>query len=137
MRHAVLALLLLSVEVRAEWLTLVGIAEPESDYVQVEVDTVRSLGDSRELTVRVNRSKNVQGVGGISYRSFEGTVSVDCLRRRARYVRGSYFSAPELGGVLLAERHFSKQDDVPLRFAGFGGNPASRVIRAACMARSD
>lgn len=121
----------------AEWLTLVGAADdPASDYIQVDPSTVETSGDSRTVRLRVNRARSAPGFDGFLYRSFEGDVSVDCVKRTARYVRGMYYAAPNFVGEPIAHRTFTKLEEVPLRFQGFKGDYAGRVIRASCVQRA-
>ena len=127
--------LLASVGVRAEWLTLAGTPGDEAgSYVQVDPTSVEADGSKRQVSLRMSLPQDRTGREGIKYRSFRAQAEVDCETRSARYVSATYYGHPNFVGEPIAVRHFEDGDVRPMTLAG-ALVLVTRTINAACAVR--
>lgn len=117
----------------SNWLTLVGDpAIPSSDYVQFDPAALSRDGEQPTIPVRVSRSQPRTSKDGIVFRSFESVVAVDCSTRTARYLKATFYAAPDFQGEPLRTDVFGPLDPRPMEFRLIQGEPTERMINAAC-----
>ena len=117
----------------ATWLTLVG--DPQdatSDYIQFDPSgLVRDKGIPT-LPVRVSRVRPRTSQEGIVFRSYEAVVAVHCKEKSARFMRASFYAESDFKGTAFRTVVFDPSDNRPMAFREIKGEPAQRVVRAAC-----
>lgn len=124
------------VQAETNWLTIVG--DPGDPAVNtIEVDpTPVSLGqEGRVMRVRVSRSSERVSWDGISYRSYQSLVLVDCVSSSAKYLSIDFYLEPNWKGV---PHQTSVYTDPPrlMEFRDVTPNPAPRIVRATCESAS-
>lgn len=123
-----------AVQRKEEWLTIHGFPElGESDLVQIN-PTVMPWQEKVAVEVRVSRSSLRTNQRNVSYQSYEGMAVFDCVQRKGSYLSLRYYQEPNWRGPVTARADF-KEHDAPVVFAGIPGDPAGKLIRAACRAR--
>jgi len=123
-----------TVQRKEEWLTIHGFPElGESDLVQIN-PTVMPWQEKVAVEVRVSRSSLRTNARNVSYQSYEGMAVFDCVQRKGSYLSLRYYQEPNWKGPVTARAEF-KEHDAPVVFAGIPGDPAGKLIRAACRAR--
>jgi hypothetical protein len=123
-----------AVQRNEEWLTIHGFPElGESDLVQIN-PTVMPWQEKVAVEVRVSRSSLRTNQRNVSYQSYEGMAVFDCVQRKGSYLSLRYYQEPNWKGPVTARAEF-KEHDAPVVFAGIPGDPAGKLIRAACRAR--
>ncbi|MDB5886808.1 MAG: hypothetical protein JWR74_2979 [Polaromonas sp.] len=115
------------------WLTLVGNpADAASDYVQFDPASLAYHQGVPELAVRVSRARPRTSKEGITFRSFDGVVAVDCEYGTARFLRAAFYANPDFQGEPTSTVVFGPSDIRPMAFREIAGEPTQRVVRAAC-----
>ncbi|RYG55010.1 MAG: hypothetical protein EON56_06325 [Alphaproteobacteria bacterium] len=136
MRRLVFALgFVMSQPAFADWLTLTGTpGDPGSDSIQVDPTSLHSNGDIRLLDVRVSRSAQRVNAEGITYRSYDSKIAVNCRESSARYTWARFFASPNFQGDINREKNYPDVNLRPVLFWGIPGGHVGRLIRAACRA---
>lgn len=117
---------------RAEWFTLNDASDLPDEVVQVDPTSVTANGQTRTVRVRANRNTPRRAANGLSFRSFEGTVSIDCISRAARYDSYTFYTRPHFEGPPIYEHSFGPDEVRPTALSTLRRDFAERVIRAAC-----
>ena len=115
------------------WLTLVG--EPQDstrDYIQFDPSGLSRDKGLPTLPIRVSRASPRTSKEGIVFRSFEAVVAVHCKQGTASFVEASFYAEPDFKGASFRTVVFDLSDNRPMAFREIKGEPAQRVIRAAC-----
>lgn len=117
----------------AEWFTLAGVEHnPDADYIQVDPTAMEFDEDKRRMPVRVSRGSETLSSDGLAHRSFSAIAEIDCRTGGAQYLSATWFAEPNFRGAVLAQRSFDGGDVRPMLLARIPGNPAERIVRAAC-----
>lgn len=117
----------------ATWLTLVGNpADATSDYIQFDPASLAFHHSIPELAVRVSRAHPRTSKEGITFRSFDSVVAVDCKYGTARFLRATFYAHPDFHGTPIDSVVFGAADVRPMAFREIAGAPAQRMVRAAC-----
>ena len=115
------------------WLTLVGDPQdPTVDYIQFDPSGLARDKGLPTLPIRVSRVHPRTSHEGIVFRSFEAVIEVDCKTGAARFVRTSFYAEPDFKGTSFRTVVFAPSDPRPMAFREIKGEPAQRVVRAAC-----
>lgn len=116
---------------KEEWLTIHGFPElGESDLVQIN-PTVLPWQEKVAVEVRVSRSAMRTNQRNVAYQSYEGMAVFDCVQRKGSYLSLRYYQEPNWRGPVTARAEF-KEHEAPVMFAGIPGDPAGKLMRAAC-----
>ncbi|MDA8454258.1 hypothetical protein M4R22_05740 [Acidovorax sp. GBBC 3334] len=114
-----------------EWLTIHGFPEvPDGDIVQIN-PTAQQWQNQITVDLRVSRSSLRTSYSKGLYRSYRGVALFDCAQRKGWYLSLQYFGEPLWQGPMTAQIDF-KENEAPVTFAGIAGDPAGKLIRAAC-----
>ncbi|PVY66373.1 hypothetical protein C8E08_3780 [Paracidovorax citrulli] len=117
-----------------EWLTIHGFPEvPNGDLVQID-PTAQQWQDQIAVDLRVSRSSMRMNHRKLSYRSYQGMAVFDCVRRKGWYLSLQYYQEPLWRGPVTARLDF-REHEAPVTFTGVPGNPADKLVRAACRNR--
>ncbi|WP_415267972.1 surface-adhesin E family protein [Acidovorax sacchari] len=117
-----------------EWLTIHGFPEvPDGDLVQIN-PTAQHWQDQVAVDLRVSRSGMRINYRNVPYRSYQGMAVFDCVRRKGWYLSLQYYQEPLWRGPVTARLDF-KEHEAPVTFAGMPGEPADKLVRAACRKR--
>lgn len=115
------------------WLTLVGDPQdPTMDYIQFDPNGLAHDKGVPTLPIRVSRVRPRTSQEGIVFRSFDAVVAVHCKKRTARFVSTSFYAEPHFKGTSFRTVVFDSSDIRPMAFREIKGEPAQRVVRAAC-----
>ena len=117
---------------QAEWFTLNDASDLPDEMVQVDPTSVTANGQTRTVRVRVTRSTSRRAANGSIFRSFEGTVSIDCISRSARYDSYTFYARPNFEGAPVYTQRFGPDEARPAALGTLRRDFAERVIRAAC-----
>ena len=122
MRYAALAALLLAAPVHAQqWFSLSGRdTVPGSTVVEVDLATVHQREGAADAVIRLTHDVLYPHPSGFGYRSFIGTVNIDCVRRTITLVSAAYFALPAGQGDRVGA-------DSSGRAAGMMGQIAERI----------
>lgn len=116
---------------KEEWLTIHGFPElGESDLVQIN-PTVLPWQEKVAVEVRVSRSAMRTNQRNVAYQSYEGMAVFDCVQRKGWYLSLRYYQQPNWRGPVTARAEFGEHE-APVMFAGIPGDPAGKLVRAAC-----
>lgn len=117
-----------------EWLTIHGFPEvPDGDLVQIN-PTAQPWQDQVAVDLRVSRSAMRMNYRNVPYRSYQGMAVFDCVRRKGWYLSLQYYQEPLWRGPVTARLDF-REHEAPVTFAGVPGDPADKLVRAACRNR--
>ncbi len=117
-----------------EWLTIHGFPEvPDGDLVQIN-PTAQQWQDQIAVDLRVSRSGMRLNYRNVPYRSYQGMAVFDCVRRKGWYLSLQYYQEPLWQGPVTARLDF-KEHEAAVTFAGMPGEPADKLVRAACRKR--
>ncbi len=117
-----------------EWLTIHGFPEvPDGDLVQIN-PTAQQWQDQIAVDLRVSRSGMRMNYRNVPYRSYQGMAVFDCRRHKGWYLSLQYYQEPLWRGPVTARLDF-KEHEAPVTFAGMPGEPADKLVRAACRKR--
>ncbi|AVS61651.1 hypothetical protein C8241_07930 [Paracidovorax avenae] len=117
-----------------EWLTIHGFPEvPDGDLVQIN-PTAQQWQDQIAVELRVSRSGMRMNYRNVPYRSYQGMAVFDCRRHKGWYLSLQYYQEPLWRGPVTARLDF-KEHEAPVTFAGMPGEPADKLVRAACRKR--
>jgi hypothetical protein len=122
---------------QAEWFTLSDASDKPGEVVQVDPTTITANGFTRTIRIRLNRDTPRRSVNGITFRSFEGTVSIDCLSRAASYDSYTFYSRSQFQGTPVVDHRFGPDEARVPALVSLRPDFAERVIRAACRADSN
>lgn len=114
------------------WFTIMGdVTQIRSDVVQVQPTSIQRQGELRTLNIRVNRLKTRRNWHGVTYRSYEAKVLINCNQRHGEYLSLRTYSQ----ALWMGETQELKYDAPlpPMRFIGIEPNPTDRIVRAACV----
>ena len=115
------------------WLTLVGDpANPDGDYIEFDPTSLTRKNGRPVISIRVSWALARTSKEGIVFRSFESRVVVDCKQASARFLRASFYKAPDFEGQPFKTVVFGPRDIRPMAFKEIKGAPTQRVVRAAC-----
>ena len=115
------------------WLTLVGDPQDQAgDYVQFDPRGLARKNGVPTLPVRVSRARARSSQEGLVFRSFEAVVAVHCKDQTARFLRASFYAAPDFQGIPFKAVVFEPSDVRPMAFREIKGEPTQRLMRAAC-----
>lgn len=117
---------------RAEWFTLNDASDQPDQVVQVDPTSITADGRTRTIRLRVDGTIPRRASSGIMFRSFDGTVSIDCITRSARYDSFSLYGRSQFAGAPVYARRFGPTEARPAAFGTLRPEFAERVIRAAC-----
>ena len=116
----------------ATWFTLTGDpAMADEDTVEVEVNTLNTVEQSRTLLIRVNRETDRTSWDGVAYRSYTAQIVFECSVPAAYYQSITFFKQPLWLGEPLTVA-YGQQPRREVQFLAMQPNPASRLVRAAC-----
>lgn len=117
-----------------EWLTIHGFPDqPQGDLIQVSPTPV-PWQDRFTIDIRASRSTLRDGYHQFPYRSFKAVAVIDCSSRKGWYLTIQYFTQPMWQGPTSGPREF-KENEAPVAFNGIPGEPARRLVAAACKPR--
>jgi len=119
---------------QAEWFTLNDATDKPGEVVQVDPTTLTVDGFTRTIRLRLDRDSPRRAAVGVMFRSFEGTVSIDCLSRVAHYDSYTFYPHSKFRGTPVLERRFGPTETRLPAMIGLRPEVAGRVIRAACRA---
>ena len=123
-----------SVYARTDWFTVVG--DPANTGVDtVQIDPQGLNASPGSMNMRVNRPVQRLDWSSVPYRSYESRVVFDCTKQKASYVAVRLYAEPLWQGVPREVTDYSDRPK-PMLFLDMTPNPASRIVRAACRARS-
>jgi len=113
------------------WFTVMG--DPDNAGLNtVQVDPIDHDGDPRTMRVRVSRSAPRTSWDGVPYRSYTSTVSFDCEKSTARYLRITYYRQPGWQGEAGQTVDYTTGTPRMMEFRDVTPNPMQRIIHAAC-----
>ena len=116
----------------AAWFTVAGDPyTPEADTVQVDPLALQAEGNTRIMSLRVNRSRQRNNWEGRPYRSYAASVVVDCRAMQADYLEVTYYMQPLWQGEPYLRTDYTANQRRML-FKDMEPNPTARIIRAAC-----
>lgn len=116
-----------------DWFTISGYPElPDSDVVQIS-PTLSTWQHQVTLEVRTTRKTERAGYGGVRYRSYSGMAVVDCDLGKGWFLTLTFFSQTGWQGEPIKTVNY-RGDEAPMVFSDIPGNPAEKLIRAACAA---
>ena len=117
---------------QAHWLTMAGdLTTPQVDTVEVSPDSVTVFKNLRVMKIRTNRAANRITYDGLPYRSYHGTVHIDCDAKQARFRQMRYFLGPLWTGE-ARNVEYPEGDMPPVAFRDLNPNPVARIVQAAC-----
>lgn len=118
------------------WLTLVGDPKDQTaDYIQLDPSGLSRDRNRRVVPVRVSRAHARTSKEGIVFRSVEGVAAIDCVSGSARILKASFYAEANFKGTPIRVEIFKPGDVRPMAFRDVSGQPAQRVVRAACNTR--
>jgi len=116
-----------------DWFTVAGYPEiAGSDVVQIS-PALSHWNGQVTLEVRATRRADRTSYSGIPYRSYSGMAVVDCESTKGWFLTLTYYGEPNWQGQASKMASF-KPDQAPMAFTDIPGEPAMKVIRAACAA---
>jgi len=122
-----------SVSNAQDWFTIAGYPElPDSDVVQIS-PTLSTWQHQVTLEVRTTRKTERTGYGGVRYRSYSGMAVVDCDSTKGWFLTLTFFAQTNWQGEPVKAMTY-RADEAPMVFNDISGNPADKLIRAACAA---
>lgn len=117
----------------AGWFTVAGYpGDPAVDVVQIDPVPVRTEGSDVTMRVRVSRGAERQSAQGTVFRSFEADALIDCKRRTAHFVIANFYAKPGFQGQPFHTETYEGLEKRPMAFRQIAGDPAQRIINAAC-----
>jgi len=119
---------------QAEWFTLNDATDKPGEVVQVDPTSLTVDGFTRTIRLRLDRDSPRRAAVGVMFRSFEGTVSIDCLSRAAHYDSYTFYPRSQFQGTPVLDRRFGPAEPRLPAMVGLRPEVAGRVIRAACRA---
>lgn len=122
---------------QAEWFTLGDASDKPGETVQVDPTTITANGYTRTIRLRLDRDTPRRSANGVMFRSFEGTVSIDCLSRSSSYDSYTFYSRSQFQGTPVLDHQFGPSETRVPALVSLRPDFAERVIRAACRAESN
>jgi len=119
---------------QAEWFTLNDATDKPGEVVQVDPTSLTVDGYTRTIHLRLDRDTPRRAAVGVMFRSFEGTVSIDCLSRTSYYDSYTFYPQSNFRGEPVLARQFGPTETRLPAMVGLRPEVAGRVIRAACRA---
>lgn len=117
-----------------EWLTIHGFPEQtQGDLIQVNPTPV-PWQDRFTIDIRTSRSTLRDGYHRHPYRSFKAVAVIDCTTRKGWYLTIRYFNQPMWQGPSSDKKEF-RENEAPVAFNGIPGEPARKLVDAACKSR--
>ena len=117
----------------AGWLTVAGYPDdPAVSVVQIDPVPVRTRGHEVVMRVRVSRDAERKSAQGTVFRSFVAEAAIDCKTRTAHFVTASFHAEPQFRGKPFHTETYEGREQRPMAFREMAGNPAGRIINAAC-----
>lgn len=122
-------------QVAETWLTIVGTPDnPALNTIQVDPASIEREEDLRSMRIRVSRSTQRTSWDGVTYRSYEARVQIDCRDHSARYKSITFYAQPTWRGSAHRTVDYSKGSVRAMAFKDVVPNPNQRIIYAACAA---
>jgi len=117
---------------QTHWLTIVGdMTDPAVDTVEVSPDSVVGLDELRVMKIRTNRKQERITYDHKPYRSYFGSIQIDCVRKEARFRQIRYFLGPMWTGA-ARDVEYPEAAMPPVALRDFQPNPVQRIVQAAC-----
>lgn len=138
MTRAVLTTFLLGLGLAANcqaagWFTVAGYPDdPAVDVVQIDPVPVSTKGSEVVMRVRVSRGAQRKSAQGTVFRSFDAAALIDCKRHAAHFVVARFYNEPGFKGEPFHTETYEGREQRPMAFREIAGNPAERIITAAC-----
>lgn len=118
---------------QGSWLTFVGNpGDAQADLLEVDATSRAVTPAGPTLDIRVSRPMLRTSTEGIPFRSYTGTVLVDCVAKTARFVVASFYMMPLWEGKSHKTLIYQSSEIRPVQFRFFDPNPLPRIVRASC-----